>query len=101
MAEINAEDVYKKLDIIDVKVGQVLIWKAKHETAHELLERDIGDSRAAIFENPGLISKVSTLWNCKKDTTKWKEFWFGILRYLVVAVIVGVVAWLLVLYKGT
>lgn len=101
MAELNGERIYEKLDLIDSKVDKLLIWKAGHVKAHELIERDVADNRATLFENPGLISKVDTLWNYKSDTTKWRKFWLEILKYLVVASIVGIVTWLLLLYKGS
>lgn len=99
MAELNGNKIYEKLDLIDSKVDRLLIWKAEHVKAHELVERDVADNRAALFENPGLISKVYTLWNCKSNITKWRKFWLEILKYLVVAGIVGIVTWLLLFYK--
>lgn len=101
MAELNGDKIYEKLDIIDGKVDKLLIWKAGHVKAHELVERDIADNRAVLFDNPGLISRVDTLWNCKSGTAKWREFWLGVLRYLVVAGVVAVVTWMLLLYKGS
>ncbi|KKN28923.1 hypothetical protein LCGC14_0849210 [marine sediment metagenome] len=94
------EEIQEIVTATDGKVDQLLIWKASHTKEHELIERDVADSRAVLFENPGVVSKVNTLWNCNKDVTKWKDFWMSVLRYLIVAVIVAVVCWLLLLYKG-
>ena len=101
MPELNAETIYNKLDAIDSKVDKLLIWKAEHVQSHELIERDVADSRAALFENPGVVSKVNTLWNSEKHSTKWHVFWMEVLKFLVIALAVGVVTWLLILYKGT
>jgi len=99
MAEQNSKDIHKKLDLIVSKIDKLLIWKAEHTKSHELVERDVADNRAMLFDNPGLISKVNTLWTCKKDITKWREFWLKILQYLIVAGIVTVITWLLMVYK--
>ncbi|KKM48095.1 hypothetical protein LCGC14_1558020 [marine sediment metagenome] len=92
---IDSDKVYEKLDSIDSKVDKLLIWKAAHVTAHESIERDVSDNRAALFENPGVISNMSYLLNCKKTLTRWQEFWMNVLRYLIVAAVVAVVIWLL------
>jgi len=94
------EEIQTIVTSTDGKVDQLLIWKAEHTKEHTLVERDVADNRAVLFENPGVISKVNTLWNCKHDITEWREFWLGTLRYLIVAVVVAVVGWLLLLYKG-
>ena len=100
MAELNGKKIYEKLDIIDGKVDEILLWKAAHITAHGLIERDVADNRAVLFENPGVISKLNTLWNCKSNVTEWKRFWLEIFKYLIVAGVVAVVTWLLLLYKS-
>ncbi len=96
---IDNDKVYEKLDSIDGKVDQLLIWKAEHIATHELLERDTADNRAALFGNPGVVSKVNTLWSCKSNLTERRKFWLEILKYLIVAGIVAVITWLLMLYK--
>lgn len=101
MAELNGKKIYDQLNVIDSKLDELLIWKAEHITAHTLVERDVADNRAALFENPGVISKINTLWNCKSNITARKKFWLEILKYLIVAGIVTVVTWLLLLYKGS
>jgi len=99
MTELNGKKIYEKLDSIDDKVGQLLIWKAEHVKQHEMLERDVADNRSVLFENPGVISKLNTLWNGRSSSSEWHKFWLEILKYLIVASIVAVVTWLLVLYK--
>ena len=99
MAEIGSEKIYGKLDVIDSKVDKLLFWKGEHIESHKLIERDVADSRAVLFENPGVVSKINALWNCKSATSERRRFWIEILRYLIVAGIVAVITWLLLLYK--
>ena len=99
MSELDGNRIYDKLETIDSKVDELLTWKTQHVASHVLIERDVGENRKALFSNPGIVSKVTALWNCKSDITNARKFWFEILKYLIVATIVGVVAWLLVLYK--
>ncbi len=99
--ELNGERIYKSLGEISKKLDQLLIWKAEHTTAHALIERDVADSRNTLFGNPGIVTKVASLWDSQTKGTKWKDFWIGILKVLIVATIVAVVTWLLVHYKGS
>lgn len=99
MAEIDGEKIYEKLDAIDSKVDALLLWKVEHVESHKLVERDLQDMRTIIFDDPNLKSKVERLWNCKKNITRWREFWLWILRYLILTGIIGLVTWLLMLYK--
>ena len=99
--ERDNKEICSKLDTLNSKMDTLLTWKVKHITSHELIERDVADNRAALFENPGVISKVQTLWNCKKQITRWREFWMTVLQYLIIAGIVGVIGWVLLHYKGS
>jgi len=99
MAELNGKKIYEKLDTIEDKINTILLWQGTHEKSHEFLERDIADNRAAIFKNPGLISKVNTLLNGKSTVTERRRFWLEILKYLIITGIVAVATWLLLLYK--
>lgn len=93
------EEIRDTVKAIDGKVNQLLIWKAEHTKAHELIERDVAETRDILFENPGLVSKVDRLWNCKSSITERRKFWLEVLKYLIVAGIVAIVTWLLLLYK--
>jgi len=99
MADLNSDKIYEKLDIIDNKVDQLLIWKAEHTKQHEMLERDVADNRSVLFENPGVIDKLNYLYNDANKHRVFSNFWLDILKYIIIAGTVAVVTWLLVLYK--
>jgi len=101
MAELNGEKVYQKLDLIDGKVDELLIWKATHVQAHEALERDVADHRSVLFENPGVIEKLNTLWNCKSSLSEYRRFWLDILKYVIITIVVATITWLLMIYRGS
>lgn len=81
------------------KLDELLLWKAGHDKGHETIDRDIKEVREVLFDNPGLKSKVERLWNCKKDSFRWRDFWMSVLRTVVATIILGVIVWLLLLYK--
>jgi len=100
MADLNGSKIYEKLETIENKVDQLLIWRAEHNKQHEMLERDIACNRAALFENPGVLDKLNSLWENRSSAKIWHNFWMEILKYLIVAGVVSFVTWMLVLYKG-
>ena len=93
------QQILTKLDAIDGKVDQLLIWKAEHTKQHEMLERDVADNRAVLFENPGLITKVSQLYQGSSQSKVMKGFWLDVLKFVVATALVAVITWLLVVYK--
>ena len=97
----DLDQIYAKLEDIDGKVDELLIWKAAHITQHKTISRDIDDVRETLYENPGLKARVQTLWNGRKHTATWQDFWLFILRYLIAAAIVGITIWFLSIYKGS
>ena len=99
MAELNGSKIYEKLDAIDGKVDQLLIWRAEHTKQHEMLERDVADNRSVLFDNPGIIGKVNQLYNSRNRDKAWSCFWVDILKFLVATATVAIVTWLLVIYK--
>lgn len=100
MAELNGKRIYDILETIDSKVDTLLMWRGEHIESHKLLERDVSDNRAILFENPGLIQKVNTLLNCKTHITQWQKFWIEILKYIIIASIVSIISWLMIFYKA-
>lgn len=92
--------IYNKLEEVDEKVDKLLTWQAVHDTKHEVVDRDINEVREVLFENPGLKSKVERLWNGRKDSFRWRDLWMYVLRVLIIAGILGVIGWLLGLYRS-
>jgi len=94
------EQINTKLDTIDEKCNEFLTWRAAHDQQHKSMNRDVSDIRKCLFgDNPGLVSRVQTLWECKGSIATWRNFLFGILRIVVAAVIIMYITWQLVIYK--
>lgn len=92
-------EVLDKLNTMDTKLDELLLWKAAHEESHKTIDRDITEVRDTLFENPGLKSQVQTLMNCKQGISRWTNFWMGVLKVVIAAIIVMVLTWFMVLYQ--
>ena len=93
------EAILDKLNEMDVKLDELLTWKAVHKTEHKIINRDVTEIRETLFDNPGLKSQVQTLMNSKRHISKWRDFWMGVLRTVIAAAIVAVLMWLMLIYK--
>ena len=91
--------ILEKLNEMDVKLDELLTWKAVHKEEHKTVHRDVSEIRDVLFENPGLKAQVQMLMNCKRNISKWKEFWMGVLRTVIAAAIVAILMWLMLIYK--
>lgn len=91
--------ILSKLNEMDGKLDELLTWKAVHKTEHKGISRDVVEIRETLFDNPGLKSQVQTLMNCKQDTFRWRDFWMWVLRCLTVSGIIGLIGWLMFIYK--
>ena len=94
-----SDPILDKLNQMDVKLDELLTWKAVHKAEHKGIYRDVSEIRETLFENPGLKAQVQTLMNGRRYTSKWKEFWMGVLRIVLAAAIVAVLMWLMLIYK--
>ena len=92
-------EVLEKLNKMDSKLDDLLLWKAAHKESHKIIDRDIGEVRDTLFENPGLKSQVQTLMNCKRNVSRWRDFWMGVLKLVVATAIIATLTWFLFLYK--
>jgi len=91
---------------IHEKVGQVLKWQAVHQEGHKTITRDLGEVRTSVYGNEkqgviGLKLKVDRLWRCKKQLLDWRSFWVGVLKIVTSSAIIGVVVWVLTIYKAS
>jgi len=93
------EAILDKLNDMDSKLDELLLWKAVHKTEHKIINRDVTEIRETLFDNPGLKSQVQTLMNSKRHISKWRDFWMGVLRTVIAAAIVAVLMWLMLIYK--
>ena len=91
--------ILEKLNEMDVKLDELLTWKAVHKEGHKIIHRDVTEIREVLFENPGLKTQVQTLVNCKRNISKWRDFWMAVLRTVLAAAIVAIIMWLLLVYK--
>jgi len=93
------DDILVKLNEMDSKLDTLLQWKAVHKESHKGINRDIVELRDTLFENPGLKSQVQTLMNCKHQTSRWRDFWVGVLKIVIATVIIAVLMWFMLLYQ--
>lgn len=94
-----SDQILEKLNEMNGKLDKLLQWKAAHEESHKSIDRDMGEVRDTLFDNPGLKSQVQTLMNCKQNISRWRSFWMDVLKLVVVAAVVAVLSWFLFLYK--
>jgi len=94
-------EVLDKLNEMDPKLDELLLWKAAHEEGHKTIDRDVDEVRETLFGNgnPGLKSQVQTLMNCKQGISRWRDFWMGVLKVVIAAIIIMVLTWFMVLYQ--
>ena len=112
MAELDVilgvvKDIKEQLEEVDGKCSELLEFKAVHVEAHKVIEgRQAGFKKTLYGDDNGggLTYKVEKLLQCKdslrSSTEQWRGFWFGVLRTLAAAAIIGVTAWLLSVYQG-
>ena len=93
------KEVIEKLEVMDGKLDELLTWKAVHKEEHKVIHRDVTEIRETLFDNPGLKSQVQTLMNNKKNISRWRDFWLGVLKIVIGAAIVAVLMWLMLVYK--
>jgi len=91
--------ILEKLNEMDIKLDELLTWKAVHKTEHKVIHRDVSEIRETLFDNPGIKSQVQTLMNGRRNISKGKEFWMGVLKTVVAAIIIAVIIWLMLIYK--
>lgn len=96
---ITLEEINENVKGIDEKVDQLLTWKLVHGTEHKTISRDVNEVRDVLFANPGIVNRVERLWNCKASISEWRSFLIYILKAVLTAGIIGVLAWLLLLFK--
>lgn len=94
-----SDEVLAKLNKMDNKLDELLLWKAIHQEGHKTIDRDLTEVREVLFENPGLKAQVQTLINCGRNISRWRNFWMDILKLVTVAAIVAVFTWCMVLYQ--
>lgn len=90
---------------INSKCDELLTFKDVHLERHKGLDEKIMDCRETLYANPeGITYKVEQLIQCRKllknERAYWRTFWFGVLRTVAAAAIIGVAVWLLSIYKS-
>jgi len=102
---MNEQKIWQKLEQMDGKLDNLLQWRAAVDERCRAHHADTEEVRKTVYGNPGstngLQFEVSRLMNCKKETRRWKDFWIFVLRSLVIFGIIGIIMWLMGLYKGS
>lgn len=93
------EAILEKLNGMDIKLDELLTFKAVHEAEHKVIDRDVTEIRETLFDNPGLKAQVQTLMNSKRHISKWRDFWMSVLKTVIAAAIVAALMWLMLIYK--
>ena len=94
-----SDPILDKLNEMDPKLDDLLTWKAVHKTEHKIINRDVTELRDTLFENPGIKSQVQTLMNSRRNISMGRDFWMDVLRTVITAAIIGVLMWLMLIYK--
>ena len=94
------------LQSMDGKLDELIVWKAVLNERCGAHREQTDNIRTVLFENnpnPGLVSKVNSLTNCKKDIQETQKLWKTTLIYilsrLLVVGIIALISWLLLVYK--
>lgn len=92
----SIDEVYAIVKETAGKVNELVEWKAGLSERCEAHREKTEELRDVVFGNPGgLRSKVEKLWNCKNGITRWRDFWMYVLKIIVAAGALGLIAWLL------
>lgn len=95
-----SEEMIKKLDDANVKLDLLLQWRAGLEERCKSHLEKTEELRTVLFDNPGgLVQRVDTLNNCKRDVSKRRDYWLGIMKTVVAACIISLIIWLLSIYR--
>lgn len=93
------DPILEKLNGMDIKLDELLTWKAVHKEEHKGIHRDVTEIRETLFENPGLKAQVQTLMNSKKHISKGREFWMGVMKTVIAAAVIAFLMWTMMIYK--
>ena len=94
-----SEAILDKLNKMDIKLDKLVTWKEVHIQEHKTISRDVEEIRDTLYDNPGLKSQLQTIMNGRKNVSKWRDFWLGVLKIVIGAAIVAVLMWLMLVYK--
>jgi len=89
----------EQLDRIEKMLNELIAWKTGMEERCKTHLAVTKEHHATLYENPGLRSRVENLEYCKGNLNKVRNFSMDVLKMLVVATIIAMIAWLLFMYK--
>lgn len=94
------KEMSDKQDCMVRKLDDMRLWQGVHDERHERVERDLTDARKTLYQNPGgIVSKVDRLCNGKKALKSWREFAMAVGIRLFSWAAIGIIVWLLFMYK--
>jgi hypothetical protein len=99
------QQVLDKLEAIDGKIDDMLQWRAGLEERCQGHREKTDELRKEMFDAAGLKVKVQRLWNCKgalrDKVAMWQDFGMYVLKAIVVAGLLAVIAFGFKLYKSS
>jgi len=104
---MNDQERDKILEKIDSNVSELMIWKSALDVRCKVHRDATNSLQKEIYGNPygvkHLVSEnakqIEKLVNCKTNIRRWRDFFIIILRYLVIAGIMGFAAWVIKVFK--
>jgi hypothetical protein len=103
---VDLETIWELQQDMNAKLDEAIEFKAAHVEHHKQQDLIVRRTEKALFANPaGLTYQVAAMaQNGRADKTNrqyWRAFWFGLMRTLATAAIIGVVIWMLSIYKSS
>ena len=97
------DEIQSDVKEVNTKMDRLTEWKGAIEQRCQDRGETISGFKQTLFGNPekqdGIVSKVQTLMNCKKQITSRKEWVLNIAGGVLKWVIVVIIIWLLMMWK--
>lgn len=102
---VDLDTIWELQKDMDGKLDELIEFKTAHIEYHKTQDVAVRRNEGALFDNPdGLTYQVAALQRNghidKKERQYWRAFWFGLMRTLATAAIIGIVIWFLSIYKS-
>ena len=96
--------IEKQNEVMNGKIDKLLQWKAGQEEKCSAHREKTEELRMEVYGDEGLKTKVVKLWNCKgamsDKVAMWQDFGMYILKAVVVACLLAVIAFFMKVYKS-
>lgn len=93
-------EIVKKLDEANKKLDTLLQWRAGLEERCIAHRKETDEVRGTLYNKPnGVVACVNRLTMSQKSASRWNDFWVYILKVVIAACVIWLVAWLLSIYR--